>query len=175
MKIFKILFLIVIVFIVSNGLVSAADSLKIGVVDLQRCITESVEGKKIYQELKKKKDEIQKKLDVKQEELLKMKEELEKQSMMLSVDAKEDKEKVYERKRREFKYYYDDLSEEMMKAEQEARKLILAELEKIVAEIGAKDKYHMVFERRSGGLMYIDKTIDITVDVLKAYDQSKKR
>ncbi len=157
------------------GIAYGADASKIGVVDLQRCITESIEGKKIYQELKKKKDEMQKKLDVKQEELLKMKEEIEKQSMMLSVDAREDKEKTYERKRREFKYYYDDLSEEMMKAEQEARKNILAELEKVVADIGAKEKYSMIFERRSGGIMYIDKAIDITSDVLKAYDQTKKR
>jgi outer membrane protein len=153
----------------------AADGPKIGVVDLQRCITESEEGKKIYQELKKKKDEMQKKLDVRQEELLKMKEDIEKQSMMLSVDAREDKEKAYERKRREFKYYYDDLSEEMAKAEQEARKGIIADLEKVVAEIGAKEKFQMIFERRSGGIMYIDKAIDITPSVLKAFDQSKKR
>jgi len=152
-----------------------AENLVIGVVDLQRCITESAEGKKIYQELKKKKDEMQKKLDVRQEELLKMKEEIEKQSMMLSVDAREDKEKTYERKRREFKYYYDDLSEEMMKAEQEARKGILVELEKVVAEMGEKGKYSMIFERRSGGLMYSDKAIDITDEVLKAFDQPKKR
>ncbi len=175
MKLLRNVLIVCFLILIFSASAYCADNMKIGVVDLQRCITESADGKKIYQELKKKKDEMQKKLDVKQEELLKMKEEIEKQSMMLSVDAREDKEKTYERKRREFKYYYDDLSEEMMKAEQEARKGILAELEKVVAEIGEKGKYNMIFERRSGGLMYSDKGIDITAEVLKAFDQNKKR
>jgi len=151
-----------------------ADPGKIGVVDLQRCLTESIEGKKAFQDLKTKKDVMQRKLDERQEELLKLKDELEKQSMMLSMDAKEDKEKEFERKRRDFKYFYDDLSSEMKKAEAEARAKMLKELEKVVVDIGEKGLYLMVFERRSGGIMYIDKAIDITVEVIKAYDKTKR-
>jgi len=147
---------------------------KIGVVDLQRCLTESIEGKRVFQDLKTKKDGMQRKLDERQEELLKLKDELEKQSMMLSMDAKEDKEKEFERKRRDFKYFYDDLSSEMKKAEAEARAKMLKELEKVVVDIGEKGLYLMVFERRSGGIMYIDKAIDITVEVIKAYDKTKR-
>lgn len=144
---------------------------KIAVVDLQKCIRDSVKGKQIYDKLKKTKDEMQKKLDKKQNELLKLKEELDKQGMMLSVDAKEDKEKEFERKRREFKYFYDDLSEEMRKVEGEARKEVLKDLEKVVTSIGEKGKYMMIFERRSSGLMYVESPIDITDEVVKAYDK----
>ena len=98
-----------------------ADSVKIGIVDLQRCIMESEEGKKIKSELINKKDEMQKKLDEKQNKLLELKKELEKQSMMLSMDAKEDKAKEFERQRREFKYFIDDLSGQMKKAEDDAK------------------------------------------------------
>jgi outer membrane protein len=151
-----------------------AQPLKIGVVDLQVCIRDSIEGKQIFKELKGKKDRMQKKLDAKQEELLKLKEELDKQGMMLSMDAKEDREKEFERKRREFKYYYDDLSEDMRKAEAEARTGILKELEKVVDEVGKKRKLSLVFERRSGGIMYLDNALDITKEVIKAYDRTKK-
>ncbi|MBW1789746.1 MAG: OmpH family outer membrane protein, partial [Deltaproteobacteria bacterium] len=96
---------------------AAQSDFKIGVVDLQKCIAESVEGKRVYNELKSKKDAMQKQVDKKQDELLKISDMLEKQSMMLSMDAKEDKAKEFDRKKREFKYMYEDLTEEMRKAE----------------------------------------------------------
>jgi outer membrane protein len=154
---------------------SGAESPKFGIVDLQRCIRDSIEGKRVYDKLKKSKDALQKKLDKSQDELLKLKEELDKQGMMLSVDAKEDKEKEFERKRREFKYFYDDLTEEMRKEEAEARKEILMKLEKVVSAIGEKGKYLMIFERRSSGIMYGDKAVDITDEVVKAFDKESRK
>ncbi len=152
----------------------AVESNKLGVVDLQRCVVESVEGKKVFEKLKKKKDAMQEKLDEKRKDLLSLKDELEKQSMMLSVDAKEDKEKAFERKSREFKFFYEDLNDEMRKAEAAARKRILNELQDVVAKIGDKDNYLMILERRSSGIIYFRNTIDITDGVIKAYDQKKK-
>jgi outer membrane protein len=153
---------------------AGADSDKIGVVDLQRCIRNSIVGKKIFQDLKGKKDGMQKQIDQKQDELLKLKDELEKQSMMLSMDAKEDKEKDFERKSREFKFLYEDLTEEMGKAENEARKKILEELEEVVTGIGEKEGYLLIFERRTSGIMFLDKAIDISDEVIKAYDKTKQ-
>jgi outer membrane protein len=112
--------------------------------------------------------------DKQQEDLRGLKDELDKQSMMLSMDAKEDKEKEFERKRREFKFLYEDLSEEMRKVENDARKKILEELEKMVMDMGKKGNYLLIFERRSSGIMSLDKAIDITDDVIKAYNKTKQ-
>ncbi|MCD4718232.1 MAG: OmpH family outer membrane protein [Desulfobacterales bacterium] len=151
-----------------------ADSVKIGTVDLQRCIMDSIEGKKVKNELQKKKNNMQAKLDERQNKLLKLKNEIEKQSMMLSMDAKEDKAKDFERQRREFKYFYDDINNQMRKAETEVKKLLLEDLEKVVKDIGDKGNFTLIFERRSGGIMYMQKTVDITDEVIKAYDLTKK-
>lgn len=156
------------------GPAMAADSTKIGVVDLQRCIQESIEGKRAKDELQKKKDSMQKKLDERQNKLLELKNELEKQGMMLSMGAKEDKEKEFERQRREFKYFYDDISNEMRKAEDEVKKVLLGELEKVVLDIGVKGNFTLIFERRSSGIMYLQKAVDITDEIIKAYDRTKK-
>jgi outer membrane protein len=110
----------------------AANNGKIAVVDLQVCVRDSIEGKRIFEELKKTKEDMQKKLDARQEELLKFKDELDKQGMMLSLDAREDKEKEFERRKRELRYYYEDLTEDMRKQEAEARNKIVKDLEKIV-------------------------------------------
>ncbi|MBW2285075.1 MAG: OmpH family outer membrane protein [Deltaproteobacteria bacterium] len=154
---------------------AAQSDFKIGVVDLQKCIAESVEGKRVYNELKSKKDAMQKQVDKKQDELLKISDMLEKQSMMLSMDAKEDKAKEFERKKREFKYMYEDLTEEMRKAEAEARTRLIGELEGVVSEIGERDGYMLLFERRSSGIMHFGKVIDVTGEVVKLYDQKKRK
>jgi len=155
--------------------VLAADTGKIAVVDLQVCVRDSIEGKRIFAALKKTKDDMQKNLDARQEELLKFKDELDKQGMMLSLDAREDKEKEFERRKRELKYYYEDLTEEMRKQEADARGNIVKELEKIVSDIGTKGGYRMIVERRTSGIMYFDKTMDITPEVIKAYDDLKRK
>jgi outer membrane protein len=155
--------------------VRAADTGKIAVVDLQVCVRDTIEGKRLFETLKKTKDDMQKKLDARQEELLKFKDELDKQGMMLSLDAREDKEKEFERRKRELKYYYEDLTEEMRKQEAEARNNIVKEIEKIVSDIGAKGGYRVIMERRSSGIMYFDKAIDITPEVTKAYDDLKRK
>ena len=152
----------------------AADSFKVGTVDLQRCIQESIEGKRAKDKLQKKKDGMQKELDERQNKLLELKKELEKQSMMLSMEAKEDKAKEFERQRREFKYFYDDITKQMRKAEAEVKKVLLGELEKIVLDIGTKGNFALIFERRSSGIMYLKNTIDITDEIIKAYDMTKK-
>jgi outer membrane protein len=151
-----------------------ADAVKIGIVDLQKCILDSIEGKRARSELQQKKDSMQKKLDERQNKLLELKKELEKQSMMLSLEAKEDKAKEFERQRREFKYFYDDITNQMRKAEAEVRKRLLGDLEKVVGDIGVKGQFTMIFERRSSGIMYHIKAIDITDEVIKAYDLTKK-
>jgi outer membrane protein len=155
--------------------VLAADTGKIAVIDLQTCVRDSIEGRRLFESLKKTKEEMQKKLDVRQEELLKFKDELDKQGMMLSLDAREDKEKEFERRKRELKYYYEDLTEEMRKEEAEARGNIIKELEKVVTEIGTKGGYRLIVERRSSGVMYFDKAIDMTAEVIKAYDDLKRK
>ena len=152
----------------------AAASEKIGVLDLQRCFMESIEGKKIVEELKKKKDSLQKKFDKKQNAFLKLQDELKKQSMMLSADARISKEREFERMRRELKYTYDDLISEMRNAEMEAKKAVFKELEKVIQDIGKKGDYFLIMERRAGGIMYYGKAVDITDEVIKTYDLTKK-
>jgi len=148
---------------------------KIGVIDLQRCLQESAEGKKATEVLKKKKAELQKKLDEKQQELLELRREFEKQSMMLSMDAQESKRKTVERKARELEYYLRDLNEEMAKTQDQEKKRIFDELGTVIEDIGTREGYSMILEKRAGGVLYRDKAIDITDMVIKAYDEVKKR
>jgi len=156
----------------SNAL--GARAFKIGVVDIQEFQKKSKGFRKMKAQLKKKYDAMQQKLAKVKGELQSLEEEFKKQSMMLSLDAKEDKRRPLDKKRRYYKYLYEDLAQEMKSAEVEATRRIGKELEKIVKKIGEGEGYTLILEKRTLGLIYYNDTIDITDRVTKAYDRMKQ-
>ncbi|HOP47923.1 MAG TPA: OmpH family outer membrane protein [Desulfobacteraceae bacterium] len=174
MKKFFFLFIGIAFIMVSQNYAFSAEKVKIGVIDVQEIQDKSKTFAKIRDELKVKFDALQKKLDTEQDELMKLEEELKKQSMMLSLDAKEDRQKELAKKRRYFKYLYDEYTQEMKDEEIEARKKVGKAIEKIVAKIAEKEGYTLILERRGVGLLYCDNDIDITRQVIQAYDLAKE-
>jgi len=150
---------------------TAAQSTKIAVVDLDKFQKTSKVFQKAAAEMKKKFEELQKKLDEERTALSKLEEEFKKQSMMLSLDAQEDKKREMEKKRRHFKYLYEEYTQEMKDSETEAIKKIMKELEKVVEKIGEKEGYTVILEKRTLGLVYYNKSVDITERVVEAYDK----
>jgi outer membrane protein len=153
---------------------AASPAVKIGVVDLQKFQKNSKAFQKTGSVVKKKFDEMQSKLDQERDALSKLEEEFKKQSAMLSLDAQEDKKKEVEKKRRHYKYLYDEFTQEMKDTEVEAIKKIMQELEKVVSKMAEKEAYTLILERRVLGLIYYNDAIDITDRVTEAYDKSKQ-
>jgi outer membrane protein len=162
---------IIVVILLVYNVVLAEDFSRVGLIDLQRCLKESKEGQKIFQILKKKKDDLQRRLDTRQRELLELRKELDKQAMMLSMDAQEGKKRTIERKARELEYLYKDLNEEMVRSQGKEKQRIFKEIEKIIEKIGSEENYTLIMEKRAGGVLYSSESIDITDQVIKAYDQ----
>ncbi len=148
---------------------------KIGIIDMEAFQEKSVAFQKIRDKLRAKYQSLQQKLDKEKEELMRLEEEFRKQSMMLSLDAKETKKKELEKKKRYYKYLYEEYSHQMKDAELEARRTIGKEIEKIVEEIGKKQGFTIILERKTMGLVYYRDEIDITDQVVKAYDRMKKK
>lgn len=145
---------------------------KIGVVNMQQFQERSESFKKVRSDLTKKFEGLQQNLDKEKAELAKVEAEFKKQGMMLSLDAKEGKQKELGKKRRHYKYLYDEYTQEMKEAELEARKKVGKEVEKIVGTMGEKEGFVLIIERQMPGLIYFDKAVDITDKVIKAYDKA---
>jgi outer membrane protein len=151
-----------------------AQETKVGVVDLQTLQEKSKAFQNVKAEIQKKIQAMQQKLDQEKDALMKLEEDLQKQSMMLSLDAQEDKRRELEKKRRYYKYLQDDFSQELKAVELETINRIMKELQAIVKEIGDKEGYILILEKRTLGLVYYNEAIDITDRVIKAYDNAKK-
>ena len=150
-----------------------AGGFKIGVLDIQKLQQKSRSFQKIKDKLRVKFDVLQKKLDEEKNQVMKIEQELQKQSLMLSLDAKGDKERELEKKTRYYKYIYEEYGNEMKYVEFEAMRDFRREIQKVVAEIGKRQGYSMLLEANAVGLIYYKDTIDITDDVIKAYDKAK--
>ncbi|RLB28655.1 MAG: hypothetical protein DRG66_03245 [Deltaproteobacteria bacterium] len=166
---------IIILILLTHNVVLGEDFIKIGLIDVQRCLDESKEGQKIINLLKKKKDVLQRQLGMKEKELSRLRDELEKQAMILSMDAQEDKKRTFERKTRDFKYLLRDLNEDMRRARQKEEKTIFSELLEIIEKIGSEENYTLIMQKKAGGVLYCTDLVDITEKVIRAYDQMKEQ
>lgn len=150
-----------------------ASASKIAVVDMERLQKQSKAFQKERAKLKQKFDNMQKKLKDEQEAIRKLEEDYNKQSMMLSLDAKQDKKRELERKKRHYKYLYEDFTKEMKDEEEDATKAVGKSLEKILEKIAEKEGFIIILEKRTIGLIYYADAIDITNQVTEAYDKTK--
>jgi len=152
-----------------------AQAIKIGVVDIQKFQKKSKAFQGTSAKLKKKFDALQQKLDDERNALIKLEEDFKKQSMMLSLDAQEDKKRELDKKRRYYKYLYEELTLEMKDLEQEATTDVGKELEKVVKKIAEKEAYTLILEKRTLGLIFYSNAIDLTDRVVDAYDASSPK
>lgn len=155
--------------------VAQAQAMKIGVVDMQKFQKRSKGFQSLSAKLKTKFDALQQKLDTERNALAKLEDDFKKQSMMLSLDAQEDKKRELDKKRRYFKYLYEELTMEMKELEQEATGDIGKELEKVVKKLAEKEGYTLILEKRTLGLIFYSTAVDITDRVADAYDASRPK
>ncbi len=151
-----------------------AGDVKVGVLDMKRLQQRSANFQRIKEELKKKYNAFQKKLDAERQQIEKLERDLKKQSMMLSLDAKENKEMELGKLTRHYKYMVGEVTQEMKDAEFEATRKVGKEIEKVVEKIGKKEGYTLILEQGTMGLVYYDDAIDITAQVIKAYDKMQQ-
>jgi outer membrane protein len=155
------------------GLVWAAD-FKVAYVDIQKAVNECSAGKEAKKAITKDVEKIQRLGIDKQKELQTMKASLEKQTLMLTPEARAHKEKEYQSKLREFQRWADDTQNEMNQKRMEMERSISAGLIKVIQKLGAEEGYTFILEKNESIVLYASKAIDITDRVIKAYDAQKK-
>lgn len=151
-----------------------ADGVKLGYIDMQKALNLSEAGKEAKEQLAAKVKKYQDEINGKQEELKKLKDDLEKQSVLLSEAARSAKEKDYQQKLKEFQRFTKDAQDELQARDEEFTKKIIEELERLVQEFGRKNGYTFIFVRNEG-MIFVDDKADVTDEVLKNFNSSRKK
>lgn len=143
--------------------------LKVGFVSLQKAISESKSGQSA-------RESFQTAIKEKQDALLKEKQaienrrkELEKQAVLMKESERAKVQREFQLRVRDYERKTRDMREELALREQEVTNAILKDLQKVIAEVGKTGRFTIILEQ--GQLLYTDKGIDITDEVIRLYNE----
>ena len=156
-----------------TGTVYSAD-VKIGSVDMQKAVNECNAGKEAKKVLTKEVEKSQRLMAEMQKELQDMKESLEKQGLMLNPETRVAREKELQAKVRDFQRWGEDHRNELNQKRIDMERNISIGLIKVAQEIGANEGYTLILQKNENIVLFASKPIDITDQVIKAYDVQKK-
>ena len=144
---------------------NAADVAKIGVANLQRVLEASNPGKSAQDEIKQQKDKMEQELTQKGGEIEELRKQLERDSMVMSKEKREEKEREVRIKLNDFKSLQKRYRTELQKLEKRLVNALLRDVSTLVEEIGKKEGYLLIIN--NSGVMYSPGSIDITDRLIK--------
>lgn len=165
-----------------------SESVKYGVVNIQRVLRTSQGGRaarsSLERERKRLQSTIQKRRDDVAEIAKKVRDlqvEIDQKSAIWRQEEKERKAFELRSRRREFAREQDNLRRLVRESERDlqdrrriATEKVLKEVRSIVEEIGKKEDFDVIVDNASGGVLFVNPRVDLTERVIKQYDQKKK-
>ena len=160
------------VFFVGNISV-AANVAKIGLIDLQRVIETSDQGKSAQAQIKKQKDKMEADLKQKGAEIEQIRQRLEREAMVMGKEAREEKEREARIKLNDFKILQKRYRSELQNLEKKLIEQLKDDVFVLVTEIGKKEGYLLIISKI--GVLYSPSSIDITDQLIKRLNKKFRK
>ncbi len=160
--------LLAVVFFVLFAATASAQQLKVGLIDIQRAITESAQGKKAREKFQAQYKKVEADMIRQKQDVEKMKADMDKKGALLKDDDRRKLEADFQKKFLAYQRDMRDYQEELQQKEREMTADILKELEGVVSELGKAEKFTLILERSQ--LLYSDQGLDVTNKVIELYN-----
>jgi outer membrane protein len=148
---------------------------RVGFVDIQRVLARSAAGMAAREQLEKEKAVMQKQVDAQRADLEQLRDEIEKKGQLLSAEARREKQDLLERKVRDARRLVDDLQSTLQTKEEAMLSKVLQELGGLIQRVSKEKGYTLVLERQRSSVLYAAPEVDLTDDVIRAYDDETKK
>ena len=148
----------------------AAESAKIGVVKFEKIMRESSAGKMGQEELKKKSQSLKAKLEAEKSNLEEIQKGFEREFLVLSPEKKKEKEREFRIRVNDFNKMQKDFATELKNFEIALLNKMQKAVFLIAKEIGDKNGFTLIIEKKNAGVIYMSDNVDITDEVVKAYN-----
>ena len=156
--------------LLAAGLAAQALPAKLGVIDVERVISESAAGKEAFLKLKKLQDRRVDDAKKHEEELAGLEKQLSEQRFILSDEKLKELQKTYEDKQISYKRFKDDTERELKTARDDELKKLEEKIFPIINKVGKEQNYALLFNKYNSGLVYADEAVDITDEILKQFN-----
>lgn len=152
-----------------TGMSFAQSEEKIGYVDLSRSFDEYQETKDFDKDLEKKGDIKQQQREKLVKEIRNIRDELE----LMNEKAREKKEEDLTAKMRSLQEFDQNVKAELTKERDDMVRDILRKMNAVIQEYGENNGYSIIVNDRV--LLYGDKTLDLTDEIIKVLNDSYKK
>lgn len=146
----------------------AFSEVKIGVINPQKIMDNTKKGIAIQKRLEKLQGEKQQKMQTMQDEIKKLQKDL--TSPALNNETRQKKNIELQEKQKTLKRYVEDARNELARESQKEFLNLEKELMPLIENLGRQKGFTIIIDVTRPGIVYYDKAIDITADVIKAVD-----
>jgi outer membrane protein len=147
---------------------ASSSEMRLAFVDIQRALNECHNGKEVKVDFRGRIEHLQARLQGEQDDVEHLKKELEQKGPLMQPDQRQNLEDEYTRKLHQFQDDYKNSRDDLQQKDNEMTGAIVRDLALVVQQIGQKSGYTMVMEK--GSLLWAIPSIDITDEVIRAYD-----
>ncbi|NDD91929.1 OmpH family outer membrane protein [bacterium] len=151
-----------------------AETVKVGVVDMQRAIQGVESGKKAKSQLEKEFNARRAELQKEEASIKKMGEEFRKQSLVLNDEARSKKQAELQERVMKFQELTARSQQEIAQKEQELTLPIVQKLRSIISELAKKKEYSVILEKNENTVLFSLEKDDLTEEVIKAFNSASK-
>ncbi|OGW59992.1 MAG: hypothetical protein A2V83_07745 [Nitrospirae bacterium RBG_16_64_22] len=155
------------------GAEASAAEFKMGIVDVQRAVLTSDEGKKAKESFQSLIESKRKTLDERKAGVDKLRKEIEGQAKILKEDARKQKEERLEKEIRDFERLVKDTQGELRKKEIELQNKIVRDVLAAVSQIGEEEKFDVILELNEARILFAPAKMDITAKVIERVNGKK--
>lgn len=152
----------------------AAETSKIGLVDFQKVLDNSNAGKAAQAEINRKGETMEAEIKRMGKEVETLKDNLEREALVMSREAREEKERELRIKVSDLRAIQNKHLQTFKETERDLVQKIQKEVVDLVREIGAKEGYQLILEKRESGVVYYLNAMDITDKIIDAYNKKSR-
>jgi outer membrane protein len=145
---------------------------KIGVLNVQEVLKKSEPGQQAMQSLQEQFKDMKDRLDTEKADIEKMREELQKQGMVLSQQAKMDKEIEFKRRIRDFQDEVQNFQRKTKAEEQRLSVPIIETIMEVVDQFGKDNGYDLILDGNAAGVMFVNEPVNVTNQVIVEVNKS---
>ena len=145
---------------------------KVAVVDLQRALMETEDGRRAKRRLETLFKRRQKSLDAAQNKMKSLKEDIERQQKagVITDEALQRRVEEFQKSYMELQTQYAEYQRELAAKEAELTSEILERMQQILRRIGQAEGYTLIVEANEGGVVWVPGNLDLTDQLIQQYN-----
>jgi Skp family chaperone for outer membrane proteins len=149
---------------------AAPKPLKIGVIDPERIVRESVRGKQAIETLNKARDERLAEGNKMKQEIADLQKRVNDGRLSLGQDKLQQMSDEIQAKTVALQRFGEDAQQFMARREQEVMEPIEGQILRVINQVGAEQGFTLIFKKFESGLVFADQSVDLTQTVIQRFD-----